>query len=453
MKKIPLFLKILIPAFVVSAIVGVFFGVKLINTSKTYDDRAQQAASIEAIAPAERRITYNKRKEQSGFEYEETVQTDTEDALATYQNDNITFISYSEVWDEENLEKLADELLSNVHGSEMDYLAQVLVYGNEDDEALGSHHSNYDSLKIALKLFSMTPYGFTFSVPNTTSILTLHNGDTYATIEQMALTLSHEYGHHFTLHYFNLMGDDTEIENSPYFKARYMDELDIRYTEEDFDDNDEYLENHKWYLIEIAADDYVYLMGSPNTRRIINYIDTLDQLRLDNKGKDDELDEYYKTSNEYSFNEAPHENILLPLPHQVPGLPELFYNAIGLEAPQYVNRQEKADDIEIEITRKSSHGERYYNVTWNKPWSTSDIIYTLVAYDENDDLLGAIKSINGKDKARAIIGGAVLNTSSHSWTWYDSDYWTDQGFLRFRVIVTFSDGYATISPFVDRSFS
>ena len=283
MKKIPLLVKILIPIFIVIAAAGVFFGIKLMDVTKDREAKIEEATAIESIAPAKERTTYTSRKLVSDFESRETETYEDEDVLASYEYENVTFISYSEAWDEKNLESLCDELLLNTHGSEMDYLEQVLVYGEADEEALGTHESNYDSLEIPVALFSMMPYGFSFSLPNTTSVLTLHNGDEFTTPEQMAATLSHEYGHHFTYYYFTLSGDTEKIENGEYFKLRYVDGLGIRYTDEEFEDWDEYLENHMRYLIEIAANDYVYLMGSPNTKRILEYYDTLDQLRMDCK--------------------------------------------------------------------------------------------------------------------------------------------------------------------------
>ncbi len=455
MKKIPIFLIILAPIFVLMVAAVVFFGIQLSNTNIAHDEKTQMAESIESIEPAKEIVSYNIRKTQPEYEHKETDNDIDNEIKAIYVYENITFTSYSEAWDEENLAKLCDELLANTHGSEIDYLEEVLVYGEEDPDALGTQESNYEPIKIPISLLGMTSEDFAFDMPNTASVLTLHNGNEYTTVEQMAITLSHEYGHHFTLYYFNLTGDDSEIKNDPYFKLRYVedDDFDILYEDKDFDDRDEYFENHMWYLIEIAADDYVYLMGSPNTRRTYEYYDTLDQLRMDVKGKDDEVEAYYDLLNEYYFNESPHENVALPLPDEVDGLPELFYDAINLEAPQYEDRTKEAEEIELKILRhKNDYVDKtYYTIAWNKPWESDDVTYTLVAYDENDKLIGAIKSIDGKGNSKAYIG-AVVYTTSNYYHYYNSDYWVKQDFLRFRVIVTFSDGTAVVSPPAERDF-
>jgi hypothetical protein len=163
------------------------------------------------------------------------------------------------------------------------------------------------------------------------------------------------------------------------------------------------------------------------------------------------LDEYYDLLMEDSFNRMPHENIAVPLPDQVEGVPELFFGAIGKEAPEYIDRSEKAEEIEIEIKKRSSHGHSYYKISWNKPWTSEDVTYTLVAYDENDEFQGAVKSITGKQSASASIGSVVYETQNY-YHWYESDGWIEQDFLRFRIIVTFGDGTAVVSPPIDKEF-
>ena len=452
MKKTPLTIKTLIPIFALIAAAGAFFCITYINLEKDFTEKSLQAAAIEAIPPAQKEVTFSAQKEQTVYESRENEYFEDGEVFATYQHENITFTSYSEAWGEEKLEALCTELLSNTHGSEIDYLEGVIVHGGEDEQAIGRHNTNYEALKIPVSLYSILPGGFTFSMPNVTSILTLYNGDGYTTVEQMAITLAHEYGHHFTLHYFTLKGTDEEVENDPYFIARYQRGIGIRYSSEELDDTNDYFENHMWYLIEIAAEDYVYLMGSPATRRIVDYYDSRDLLLMDIRGEDSEMDAYYELAAESSFNQTPHENILLPLPDRIEGLPEIFYGAIGLEPPEYTDRSAMARDIQIKVSSRSKVEKTYYNITWDKPWKSEDVTYTLVAYDENDEILGAIKSISGNEEAKASIGSVVVETKRY-YHWYDSDYWTDQEFLRLRVIVTFGDGTAAVSQPLDRSFS
>jgi hypothetical protein len=141
----------------------------------------------------------------------------------------------------------------------------------------------------------------------------------------------------------------------------------------------------------------------------------------------------------------------LPLPDKVDGLAELFYSAIDMEAPEYTDRSLEAESIKLNISSREKYNKRYYNVTWTKPWEGEDVTYTLIAYDENDEMVGAIKSITGGEKAIATIGAVVYETQNY-YHYYNSDYWTELGFVRFRVVATFSDGTAAVSPPLDRRF-
>jgi hypothetical protein len=132
------------------------------------------------------------------------------------------------------------------------------------------------------------------------------------------------------------------------------------------------------------------------------------------------------------------------LPDTIAGLAELFYSQIDMEVPLQFEDPKKADDIEIKISKGSERGHEYYNITWNKPWEASDVAYTLVAYDEQDYVLGAIKRIDGDENASAIIGSPVI-TTANSYYWVIKDYWTSFDMLRFRVIVNFPDGTASVS--------
>ncbi len=450
MKKIPLFIKIAFPLLVVAIGAGVYFGIMLHDVNQQCLQTEARLEDIRSIPEAIIQTDYSYEK--SEFQSQELDTSEEKDrGLAQYTFNHIKFISYSKQWDENKLKLLCEELLKNKHGSEIDYLDSVFVYGQKDDAALGIHNGADRNIEVPVVLFDVFPNNFTYKLANAVSVITLYNADNYTTVEQMAITLSHEYGHHFTLYYFNLKGDAAAIEQDPYFNLRYVDDIGIRYHDEDRDDWNEYLNNHMWYLIEIAAEDYVYLMGSPNTRRQIEYLDSMDTLKLNAKKKDDELESYYAIVNESSFNESPHENIALLLPDQVDGLAELYYSMIDLDAPEYTGRSEQAEDINIKISARRKHEKLYYNITWDKPWKSEDVTYTLVAYDENDSLIGAIKSVSGDEKALASIGSVVYETQNY-YHYYDYDFWVKHDKLRFRVVVTFPDGTAVVSPPVDRSF-
>jgi len=456
MKKIPLSVKIIVPLMVVFLACGVFFGIKFSGTDKLLNEKNLEVESIESATPNKHAADYAEKKhfyEYASREYESIISFyEYSENEATYEHKNIEFISFSKEWDEDDLEDLCDELFENKHGEEINELDLVIVYDNYYSDYPPVVVPDYDQIDIPVSLFEMLPFDFIYSYLYEKNTLHIYAGDDNTEVEQLAYNISHSYGYFFTSYYFDLYGEDEVIENDPYFELRYDKDYDFVYSYDAFEEWDDYVEDYIWYLLEIAADDYVYLMGSPNAKRTLEYIDTQDQLRLDIKDKEDELDDYFDLTLEYSFNEMPHLNLVIPLPDQVKDLPELFYDTIDEKTPDYTDRSKEAEDIELTVKKSSSHGKRFYSATWDKPWKDEDVLYTLAAYDKDDLILGGIKTIDGTKRARAIFGGAVLDSSSTSYTWYDEDYWSKQGFVRLRVIVTFSDGTAVVSPPVDWSF-
>ena len=60
---------------------------------------------------------------------DKTAAESNTDAYETYISENgITFVSYSQKWSRDNLALLYEELLSNTHGNEMDYLKEIVIY-------------------------------------------------------------------------------------------------------------------------------------------------------------------------------------------------------------------------------------------------------------------------------------------------------------------------------------
>ncbi len=422
-----------------------YTGWQMINTLNDYQENLKNIEEIDAIPPSVVSVDTKWEKEIPGEEINASDKSlEDKHSHATYQYKNIKFVSYSEAWDEAKLEALCEELLKNNHGREIDYLEQVKIYGHKDEDAAGYQEENTKVIEVPLRHHGTLKDNFVVDMYTQTSRIVLYNGDERTTVQSMARILTHEYGHHFTFFYFGL--EEDEIKESEYYKLRFVEDMGIRINRDNYD---EYLENHHWYLIEIAANDYEYLMGSPTIRNYERFYDAKERLSLSIKGKNDEAREIYKSC----FNLDPHENVALPLPDQVEGLPELFFEAIDMDVPSYEDRTEEAAEIDISISKRSEYGHRYYRISWDKPWSDKDVTYTLAAYDENDDLLGGVKSIKGNEKARALIGETVVVTSDgSSYYYWPKGYWTEMDFVRFRVVVTFPDGTAVVSPPVDKRF-
>lgn len=141
------------------------------------------------------------------------------------------FLSYSKKWDEKKLKKLHAELLRNTHGDEIHELTEVRVFAGECNEALGYYSVQDKSI-------------------------TLCEGNEYTKVQDVAGTLSHEYGHHVG---FTYMPDHDSV-TSDYTKLRTTknDPVENSTIGELNTDPD----HHKWYPEEIFADDYVQLYGT-----------------------------------------------------------------------------------------------------------------------------------------------------------------------------------------------
>ena len=355
--------------------------------------------------------------------------------LYHYMYDNIEFISYSEYWNEAKLIELKDELLSNTHGPEIDYLDQVIIYAEEDSDALGYHDDAMRFYPVGLFMPGLLPQGIAYNFTGLSSTIELTGGDSYTDVAQLSRTLSHEYGHHFTNYYF--FNDYDDLSQSEYYRIRNNPAYTIFY---EWKNIDHYYDNHSWYLWELAADDYVYFYGSPRTRYTEDYLDDLEVLRLDVRSRK-KKNEYYDSLTFDSFNLSPHLNAVLDMPDRIPGLREMFENCMGVQTPQ---NPYDASGIRIDIDKDYSAGYAHYEITWNKPWTEDNVMYTLVAYYEDGGIHQGVKTINGSEEARAYMGKVVY-----------SHYYLDVDMpekLVFRVVVTFPDGFAAVSPAVEREF-
>ena len=363
-----------------------------------------------------------------------------EGALYVYTSpEGIEFVSQSAAWDETGLERLYEELLLNQHGEELYSLSKVIVYPQEDDDALATHEQTSERDAFRLR-FPALPPDFEISFQRDTGVISLYGGDRNTTAESMADSLSHEYGHHYTFyHMFPGFTREQQYLDSEYFRLRGLDPETV----EVFSQNDDfYNENHHRFLFEIAAEDYVVLMGSPNSRAVGNYCDVQDSL-YDITGEEEVL-----------RNCIVQENLMLPMPYEQEGLAEYFYSFIGRQPPQTGPTR----DMEIEIQRYSVGydlvgGDKTFTshtLTWNKAYG-DDAIYTLVTYDADDyaNTIVPIKTVYPGDPARAYIGNVVLDRGS-SVTYCDDGL--NEGTRTFVVTAVLPDGSMYKSEPFDYTF-
>ena len=359
-------------------------------------------------------------------------------AKYTYQApEGFLMLSHSNAWNEAKLQTLYEELKKNKHGEEMDYLFEVVVYPQEDDRALATHRSVDRSVKWVVPIPAFSEMTFVFN--STFGVISLYGGDVSTTVESMAASLSHEYGHHYTFYHMFRDYDDTTISgrealtDSEYAKIRNLPSDKVKTA---MDDRDFYYENHHWYLVEVAAEDYVLLMGSPTVKQAVDFPDVRQVLA---GAKYPDKQELKRAHNAY-----PQDNLMIPLATDVPGLAEYFCGFIG-ETPKAVPAKQ---EINLHIKRGSTSyqlttGYRefvYYDITWNMPYEGAT--YTLVCYDESEYYIRPIKTVMPGEKASATIG-AVTRASSTQIAWqYDS---IDKGQKTFYVTAMLPDGTVMIS--------
>lgn len=352
---------------------------------------------------------------------------DSEDVACYVSPEGIRFRSQSKTWDRRKLEGLYQELLLNKHGDELYTLAEVIVYPQEDDFA-AAEITNHNVKSYRLNLAHPTmPKQSVFTFYRSSGIIKLYDGDNHDTVGSMASSLSHEYGHHFTFTYMlNTEYGCPYYRGTEYARLRGLDEDQVRAFGRGGAD---YRENHHWYYYEIAAEDYVVLMGSPNTRSVAEYRDIQEYL--------DGVD----VSAHWGQNAQVQENLMIPMANEVPGLAEYFYSFLGEEAPEYHPKEIKLDITHDSESFSLDIGYRTfdsYTITWNKAYG-EDAVYTLVCFDEEDypDSLCAVKTVTAGEEASAVVGTA----------WYASDSYVssatdnlDTGTKTFVVTVILPDG-------------
>ena len=356
-----------------------------------------------------------------------------EDILYSYRaSEGFELISYSEKWNTDKLIALYEELLKNKHGKEIESLYQIIVYAKPSKTAAGTHTNETKMLYFDIQFPALSKKS-SIKFARNMGTIELYDGDKNTTIESMAYILSHEYGHHYT---FSYMFQDDVIRGSDYDLIRNISNRKVRYNW--WEDSQHYYENHQWYLIEIAAEDYVQLMGSPTTKNIIDYKDVNQILHGATYPK-----------NWYSRNGTPQENLLIPLANEVEGLYDYFYQFISDDYPPDLPLRDRLP-IEIKINKGSSSHESvsgplyftHYKVSWNDPYKGEDVIYTLVMFMEEDYYLYPIKTVHPGQNTMAYLGGISYESSQYI-HWNNDEL--ASGTKTFVVTALFADGTMRVS--------
>ena len=357
-----------------------------------------------------------------------------------YEREGVLFFGTADFMDEERLSELADELFANKHGDEIKYLEKVVFYASYSDGSAGDHSSAYYAYQLPVSFHHFFPDESEFVAAYKKSSINIYGAFENTAVEDLSYVISHEYGHHYTSYYFGLNGDKTDTETE-YYSLRAAADENIQVEREYYED---YLEDHKWYLMEIAAEDYVYLMGSPNAKRVVKFYDNFQKYQMYLNGQETVLS-LHKDLVVMCANAYPHENVSLPMPGAVAGLADYFYSFIDASSPF----TEDIDYSSIGTLNLSMENVylRMHNFTWDQPYTDPDITYTLIGYDMDDKIMVAVKTTSGGQEGLARLGcyaswpTPANNPKEDLYKYY---YETGEQ-MKFRVSITFPDGLVVLS--------
>ena len=368
-----------------------------------------------------------------------------EDALFLYEApEGFFIISHSTHWNQHMLELLYHELMLNEHGEEIDFLHEIIIFPYAEEE--GSMLASYSLATTAVNFFVMFPAfpdDFAIAFPQIIGRINLYDGDTLNTIESIAGSLSHEYGHLFTFYHMfdNESDEDGSLERTTYAGLREALQNNLLTSATP---GVTYMRERHRYLFEIAAEDYVQLMGSPTTRRVVDFVDVQQVIN----GAE------HPASISGARNAFPQENMMLPLANDVPGLKAYFFSFVDAEPRVPI---EEKQDVTLDIRRNSVQhnlvsGLRtfvYYTITWNTPYQ--DAIYTLVCYDPFDysGWGHPIKTVHPGNAGSAIIGEYVVERGEQVVTMDDG---LAEGVKVFFVVALLPDGTFYISEKLEYEF-
>lgn len=320
----------------------------------------------------------------------------------TYETEiGITINSYAENWTGQKLIDIYNELLNNTHGGEINYLKEINIYptnprGGKEE---GIYNAVYSKISVLGK------EKIIISKENSIELYNMKDKDK---VEDIARTLSHEYGHHFTLFYL------IKYENKTF--EQWKDTILYRVREANKYPKivGDYSNGHKWNFIEICAEDYVQLYGSPLAKKVYDFDDIKDRY---SKGKIDKVIRYdYST-----YNINPQENNEIPLALNLPNLKEYWEAASGIKT-----NCERMSIPNIALTKVEDigHNKLQYTIQWTKSVDAQNQeakFYTVVALDETGKEIIPIKTV-ARGEPRITTVGSIKITKENKIIYYTDNF-------------------------------
>ncbi|MFZ7121295.1 MAG: hypothetical protein ACOWWH_10125 [Eubacteriaceae bacterium] len=331
-----------------------------------------------------------------------------------YQTDlGLTIKSYAKNWTGHKLTEVYEELKKNTYGEEIKHLKEINLY--EDNPTGGKEEGVYNASYKIINFF-----GNEKIVLSDNNSIDLYNLSDKNNVEELAKTLSHEYGHHFTLFYL------IEYENKTF--DQWKDTMLYKYRNlESYEKvTNDYENGHQWSIIEICAEDYVQLYGSLTAKKVY-FFEDIKQRYYSNALNDD-------TSYSYSiFNINPQENTNIPLALQVEGLKEYWEKASGIISDTQTYTQPQLALVDIS---NLGHDKQQYTLQWGKSINSEGEeaeFYTLISLNIKEDRIIPIKTVVKGDPLEATIGSIRINSDSKIMFYTDSFVNNDNSFVIYSI--------------------
>lgn len=292
--------------------------------------------------------------------------------------------SYAKAWnDQAKLKTVYDELLQNTHGEEFKLLTKVIIYPGPDPQGTNAAGRWFGVWKMDQGKPRLQSGRY----------IELYDGNKNAGIADIARTLAHEYGHHFT--YYHYYKKESKLwanwRNSGLAQARKLKNNPKVGAD---------VPEHRWLIQEIAAEDYVQLFGSMTAKQSIDFKDIAE--RLPSKATN-------ITFTTDIFNYRPQENYEIPLAANLPDLREYWLKASG------VQRSKNAAPSQIgirlsEVRQIEGLRQPQYVFTWDQSSDeTADLEYTLVRFSlqrNGAEEIYPLKTVYDGEELQAVMGSA-----------------------------------------------
>lgn len=293
--------------------------------------------------------------------------------------------SYARNWDNQaKLKSVYEELLKNTHGEEFKLLTKIIIYPGPDPQGQDAAGRWYGAWKMEKGKPRLQGSRY----------IELYNGNKCSEIKDVARTLAHEYGHHFTYYYYFKKENKlwSSWRTSGLALARQLKSNPMVGSSST---------NHSWLIQEISAEDYVQLFGSITAKKSVDFEDLEERLPKQTTNITFTTD---------VFNYRPQENYQITLAANLPGLRQYWLKASGIANKRGLPPSQIDLRLE-EINQIEGVNRPQYVFTWDKSNDdrTSQLEYTLVQFTlpiNGADEVYPLKTVNDGEQLQAVLGSA-----------------------------------------------